>query len=732
MATKPASKPAAAKKRRVSTLNLIKNDPWLEPFTDAIEGRHNDVVRKEAELVGPKGSLNEFANAHNYFGLHHTADGGWAFREWAPNATSITLIGDFSDWKRMARYELRRLDDFGVWELTLPADALKHGQYYKMLVTWPGGEGERLPAYATRVVQDENTHVFSAQVWDPEPYRWTTPEDFRPDTKPLLIYECHIGMAQEREGVGTYAEFRDLILPRIHADGYNAIQIMAIQEHPYYGSFGYHVSNFFAPSSRFGTPEELKSLIDAAHSMGIAVIMDIVHSHAVKNEAEGIARLDGSYDQYFYPDPSRRDHPAWDSLCFDYGKNEVLHFLLSNCKYWLEEFRFDGFRFDGVTSMLYYNHGLGQAFGGYDDYYNGNQDVNAITYLTLANILIHQLKPAAITIAEEMSGMPGLAIPFKDGGIGFDYRMAMGIPDYWIKTLKERKDEDWHPTSIFWELTNRRSDEKTISYVESHDQALVGDKTVIFRLIDDHMYWHMMKNDDDMTVARGMALHKMIRLVTASTINGGYLNFMGNEFGHPEWIDFPRQGNGWSYKYARRQWSLVDSADLKYQYLNAFDNAMIQLISGVYNFQALPVTKLWEKDDDQILAYSRGDLVFVYNFNPAKSFSDYGILTAPGKYEVVLSSDNPAFGGYDNIDESITHFTIHDDLYSPLGVEWLKLYLPARSAMVLRRVHEAPRKAAPKTGKKTVKKAEKPAKTAKTTKEPKAAKATKTAKKTTK
>lgn len=663
-------------------LNIIKNDPWLEPYAEAITGRYQDAVNKERELVGRGGSLVEFANAHNYFGLHRTAD-GWVFREWAPNATDIVLIGDFTRWQELAKYRMTRLDN-GVWELTLKANDIHHGDLYKMIVYWDGGMGERIPAYANRVVQDEVSHIFSAQVWSPEEqYKWQV-EEFKPNVSPLLIYECHIGMAQEREGVGTYTEFRDLVLPRIAKDGYNAIQIMAIQEHPYYGSFGYHVSSFYAPSSRFGTPEELKSLIDEAHRMGIAVIMDIVHSHAVKNEVEGLGRLDGSYNQYFYGD-HRREHPAWDSLCFDYGKNDVLNFLLSNCKYWLEEFRFDGFRFDGVTSMLYYNHGLGQAFGSYGDYYNGGQDTNAITYLTLANKLIHQINPNAITIAEEMSGMPGLATKIKDGGMGFDYRMAMGIPDYWIKMLKEKKDEDWHPTSIYWELTNRRADEKTVSYVESHDQALVGDKTVIFRLIDDKMYWHMTKGDDDMTVGRGIALHKMIRLVTLASINGAYLNFMGNEFGHPEWIDFPREGNGWSYKYARRQWDLVDRKELKYHYLNDFDNAMIELVKKIKNFQALPVEKLWEKDDDQVLAFKRGDYVFVFNFNPFKSFSDYGILAPAGEYAVELSSDNPKFGGYGNIDEKVAHLTQSDPLYAPHGVEWLKMYLPARSAMVLKK-----------------------------------------------
>ena len=662
-------------------LQILKNDPWLEPFRSAIEGRHEDALRKERELTGGESTLNDFANGHHFFGLHRTAD-GWIFREWAPNATDIFLIGTFNNWTQSDAFRLGRRDN-GVWEISLPADAIHHGDLYKLHIYWEGGNGERIPSYATRVVQDEVSYIFSAQVWAPEEQYKFNDEGFVPNTAPLLIYECHIGMGQNKEAVGTYDEFREEVLPRVKANGYNAIQIMAIQEHPYYGSFGYHVSSFFAASSRFGTPEQLKHLIDTAHSMGISVIMDIVHSHAVKNEMEGLGRFDGSHDQYFYGD-ERREHPAWDSLCFDYGKNEVLHFLLSNCKFWLEEYHFDGFRFDGVTSMLYYNHGLGQAFGGYEDYFNGGQDTNAITYLALANKLIHEVNPNAITIAEEMSGMPGLATKFEWGGMGFDYRMAMGIPDYWIKMIKEKKDEDWHPTSIFWELTNRRADEKTISYAESHDQALVGDKTLIFRLIDSDMYWHMMVGDDNMNVDRGLALHKMIRLVTCSTINGGYLNFMGNEFGHPEWIDFPREGNGWSHKYARRQWDLVDRQDLKYRFLNAFDNAMLDVVGGKRNFQKQPVEKLWEKDDDQVLAFKRGDLVFVFNFNPMKSFDGYGILAPEGEYVGVMNTDAPEFGGHGNINNDVKHFTHHDELYSKYGVSWLKLYLPARTAQVLR------------------------------------------------
>ena len=665
------------------TLNIIKNDPWLEPFADAITGRHQYALNKEAELTNKgKQTLSDFASGYLYFGLHRTPK-GWTFREWAPNATHIYMVGTFNNWEEKAAYKLKKLKN-GNWEINLPADAIQHGDLYKLNVYWDGGQGERIPAWATRVVQDEQTKIFSAQVWAPEkPYKFKK-KTFKPTTNPLLIYECHIGMAQQEEKVGTYNEFSEKTLPRIAQEGYNCIQIMAIQEHPYYGSFGYHVSSFFAASSRFGTPDELKARIDAAHEMGIAVIMDIVHSHAVKNEVEGLGNFAGDPNQYFYPG-ARREHPAWDSLCFDYGKNEVIHFLLSNCKYWLEEYKFDGFRFDGVTSMLYYSHGLGEAFCNYGDYFNGHQDGNAICYLTLANELIHQVNPKAISIAEEVSGMPGLAAKVEDGGYGFDYRMAMNIPDYWIKTIKEKIDEDWKPSSMFWEVTNRRQDEKTISYAESHDQALVGDKTIIFRLIDADMYWHMQKGDENYVVNRGIALHKMIRLLTSSTINGGYLNFMGNEFGHPEWIDFPREGNGWSCKYARRQWDLVDNKNLAYHYMGDFDAEMLKVIKSVKDFQATPVQEIWHNDGDQVLAYGRKDLIFVFNFNPKQSFVDYGFLVTPGAYEVILNTDNVAFGGNGLADDSVVHFTIADPLYKKEKKEWLKLYIPARTAVVLRK-----------------------------------------------
>lgn len=686
-AKKTTAKKAAEKPEEPQVLRLIRNDKYLAEYAEAINGRHQSAINKIAELTQDgKQTLSEFASGYLYFGLHKQND-GWVIREWAPNATAIYLIGDFNGWKEDGHYAFKQIKGTGNWELKLPQKALKHGDLYKMSVHWGGGQGERIPAWVRRVVQDEQTKIFSAQVWDPETtYTWQNTK-FKPNTSPLLIYECHIGMSQDAEKVGTYEEFRQNILPRVHRAGYNCIQIMAVQEHPYYGSFGYHVSNFFAASSRFGTPEELKALIDEAHGMGIAVIMDIVHSHAVKNEVEGLGNLCGDPCQYFYQG-DRREHPAWDSLCFDYGRNEVLHFLLSNCKFWLDEYKFDGFRFDGVTSMLYYSHGLGQSFGGYGDYYNGTQDDNAIVYLTLANCLIHQVNRSAITIAEEVSGMPGLAASFEAGGYGFNYRMAMNIPDYWIKIIKEQKDEDWKPSSILWETTNRRQDEKTISYCESHDQALVGDKTIIFRLIDADMYWHFKKGDENFTVERGIALHKMIRLVTSSTMNGGYLNFMGNEFGHPEWIDFPREGNGWSYKYARRQWNLVDNKELCFHYLGDFDRVMLKVLKSEKDIQKTHVTEIWHNDGDQVFAYQRGELLFFFNFSPFRSYVDYGFMVKAGTYQYLLNTDDVKFGGKGFNDDTLKHLTVYDRELARDGKGWLKLYLPARSACVLRMVKE--------------------------------------------
>ena len=625
-------------------------DPYLEPFEEAIEARHKRIMDARDQF-SVDGSLSEGLNNHLYYGLHRTDDGGWVFREWAPHANRIYLIGEFNNWKRTSAYALSPTGS-GNWEIKLPEMFLHHGELYKLFIEWPGGGGERLPSYVRRVVQDPVTKVFSAQVWDPAvPYVWKN-EGPGPRPHPL-IYECHIGMSSEEEKVATFEEFRVNVLPHVHALGYDTIQVMALQEHPYYGSFGYQVSNFYALSSRFGTPEEFKHLVDDAHGMGIAVVMDIVHSHSVDNEAEGLSLFDGRDDLYFYSGPQGH-HPAWGSRCFDYGKNETKYFLLSNCKFWMQEYHLDGFRFDGVTSMLYWDHGLGKDFVGYDNYFNAGVDENAVTYLALAAMLVKEINPDAITIAEDMSGMAGLAAPFEAGGLGFDFRMAMGIADHWIKWIKEKTDEQWSMGEIWWELTNKRSDEKTISYAECHDQALVGDKTLIFRLIDKEMYTSMNMDSKNLVVDRGIALHKMIRLVTLATAGDGYLTFMGNEFGHPEWIDFPREGNGWSYKYARRQWSLCKPDYLRYKYLMNFDSDMIHLFREENLLDYKPELIVAD-EEKKVLIFRRKNFIFAFDFNPSESFFGYAFDAPAGEWKLELDSDEKRYDGFERLKEGELH-----------------------------------------------------------------------------
>ena len=651
---------------------LVKKDPWLKPFQEALRKRQERAVLSELQLTDGKVPLSEMANGHLYYGLHKT-DTGWVFREKAPNATAIYIYGDFSDWEILPQFALKPIGN-GDWEIELPDFALKNEMLYKLWMVWSSGADERLPAYCQRVVQDETTKVFCAQVWETDPFSWKNPLPPKPEHP--LIYEAHIGMSSQEAKISSYHEFQETVLPRIKSLGYNTIQLMAIQEHPYYGSFGYQVSNFFAPSFRFGTPEELMALIDTAHGMGISVILDIIHSHAVKNAKEGIGYFDGS-DHLYTHHGEKGHHKVWDSRCFDYGKPETVQFLLSNLKYWLQKFHFDGFRFDGVTSMCYFDHGLGVDFLEYAQYFNENVDEDAVSYLTLANKLVREVRPDAMTIAEDVSGMPGMAFPVDQGGIGFDYRMSMGIADYWVKTLKTKSDDDWSVGEIYFKMTDKRPEEQTISYAECHDQALVGDKTMIFRMIDSKMYDFMSVLTPDMTVDRGVALHKLIRLVTLTLCSGGYLNFMGNEFGHPEWIDFPREGNGWSCHHARRQWNLADDNMLKYSGLNRFDRDMVHCVTQYGLLNTLPKV-LCQNDGDKVLAFERNGCIVVFNFHPSKSFSDYTIYCKPGEYQIVLSSDDPEYCGFGNIDTTMTYPT---SLYQ--GKSRLMLYLPSRTALVL-------------------------------------------------
>ncbi|MDO4739083.1 MAG: alpha-amylase family glycosyl hydrolase [Eubacteriales bacterium] len=672
---------AASRKTKKSSYKILEIDPYLAPFHEDIELRMQRYTDVRKALFGEEADVAAMANGYLYFGFHRT-ETGWVYREWAPAADALHLVGDFNSWNKTS-HPMKPLKD-GVWEIELPGrDALKHGQYVGVMVTCGGQRMQRVPAYIRWTGQNPVTYQLTGRICASAPYRWQSEGFLRRKMNPLFIYEAHIGMAQDKEGIGTYREFADNILPRIKKQGYNAVQIMALAEHPYYASFGYQVSSFFAPSYRFGEPDDLKYLIDTAHGMGIMVLMDLVHSHSCANEGESLYRFDGSEGQYFHTGPSGV-HPAWRTRLFNYGKHEVIHYLLSNIKYWMEEFHIDGFRFDGVTSMLYHDHGLGRAFVGYESYFSMNTDVEAVTYLQLATELIHAVNPFAVAIAEDMSGMPGMCIPIRYGGIGFDYRLGMGVPDLWIKLIKDYPDESWDIGMLWYELTTCRPKEKVVGYCESHDQAMVGDKTIIFRLADAQMYTGMNKDYHSIVIDRAIALCNIIRLLTISLAGEGWLNFMGNEFGHPEWIDFPREGNGWSYGYARRQWSLADNPMLKYEWLANFDREMLKVVKKHRVLADRNAIKLWDDQNAKLLVYAKGDTIFAFNLHPSLSQTDFFIPVGQlgeGDWELALDTDRPEFGGQGRIAPGQTFVPLREKGKG----KGIKVYLPARTGIVLRR-----------------------------------------------
>ncbi|KAJ2971086.1 hypothetical protein NQ176_g7866 [Zarea fungicola] len=644
---------------------VVKLDPWLEPFSDALRRRFGKAQEWIHRIDHSEGGMESFTRGFEKFGFNVLSNGDIQYREWAPNATEAYLMGDFNEWNRTSHPMKKDAD--GSFTILVPskagAAAIPHNSKVKISLVLSDGERlDRLPAWIKYVTQDLSVSpVYDARFWNPpaaERYQFKHPRPQKPES--ARIYEATI---------------KNL--------GYNVIQLMAVMEHAYYASFGYQINNFFAASSRYGPPEDLKELIDTAHGMGIVVLLDVVHSHASKNVLDGLNNFDGTDHQYFHGG-GKGNHDQWDSRLFNYGHPEVLRFLLSNLRFWMDEYHFDGFRFDGVTSMLYIHHGVGAGFsGGYHEYFGSDVDEEAVAYMTLANQMLHALYPECITIAEDVSGMPALCVPTQLGGVGFDYRLAMAIPDMWIKILKELQDEQWDIANICFTLTNRRHGEKTIAYCESHDQALVGDKTLMMHLCDAEMYTNMsVLSPLTPVIDRGMALHKLIRLLTHSLGGEGYLNFEGNEFGHPEWLDFPRAGNNNSFWYARRQLNLTEEDHLRYQFLNKFDTLMNQC-EAKYGWLHAPQAYISLKHEgDKVIVFERAGLVFVFNFHPTNSFSDYRIgVDVAGVYKVVLQSDSKEVGGHSRIDENVRVFTTPMEWNGRKN--WAQVYIPSRTALVL-------------------------------------------------
>ncbi|KAF2397296.1 1,4-alpha-glucan-branching enzyme [Trichodelitschia bisporula] len=668
-------------------------DPWLSPFKDALRHRFSLAQKWIKTIDETEGGLEKFSRGYEKFGFIVLPNNDVVYREWAPNALRAYLIGDFNGWNRNS-HQMKK-DNYGVFEITVPAVngqcAIPHDSKIKISLVTPnsGHRQEKLPAWIKRVTQDLSVSpVYDARFWNPpQNERYVFKHTPPPKPASLRIYEAHVGISSPEGRVATYKEFTRNVLPRIQKLGYNAIQLMAIMEHAYYASFGYQVNNFFAASSRYGLPDDLKELIDTAHSLGLTVLLDVVHSHASKNVLDGLNEFDGSDHQYFHEGVKGR-HELWDSRLFNYGNHEVLRFLLSNLRFWMEEYQFDGFRFDGVTSMMYTHHGIGTGFsGGYHEYFGPNVDEEGVVYLMIANQLLHNLYPRVITVAEDVSGMPALCVALSLGGVGFDYRLAMAIPDLYIKWLKEKQDIDWDMGQLCFTLENRRDGEKTIAYAESHDQALVGDKTLMMWLCDAELYTHMsVLSEMTPVINRGLSLHKMIRLITHGLGGEGYLNFEGNEFGHPEWLDFPREGNGNSFHYARRQFNLVDDELLRYKFLANFDGSM-QAKEAKYGWLHSPKAYVSLKHEgDKVIVFERAGLLWIFNFHPSQSYTDYRVgVEDAGTYRIVLSTDNKNFGGHGDIDESTRFFTTAFGWNGRKN--FLQVYIPTRTAIVLALEH---------------------------------------------
>ncbi|CAF0754152.1 unnamed protein product [Didymodactylos carnosus] len=671
--------------------NLLKLDPYLAPYQREIKRRYHVFETMLKTLDAEEGGLEQFTLGYTHFGIHvDCTNNDIKVKEWVPAARAVFIRGDFNGWQEK-QYPLRR-NEFGVWEITIPAlsdgsTAIKHNSAIKLLVeTHDGRLLDRLCPWSRYVFRAPEANTYHGVFYNPPADQIYKFKHAQPKKKERLkIYEAHIGISSWEGKIATYDNFRQNVIPRIVKQGYNTIQLMAVMEHAYYASFGYQVTSFFAASSRFGTPEELKALIDEAHKHDLTVLLDLVHSHACKNTADGLNQFDGTNGCYFH-DNERGFHNLWDSRCFNYSAREVQRFLLSNIRFWLEEYKFDGFRFDGVSSMLYHTHGIGHAFSGtYDEYFGLVTDTESFNYLQLANHISHTMFPESITIAEEVSGMPTLCRPIAEGGGGFDYRLAMAIPDVWIKLLKETKDENWHVGNITWTLINRRWSEKSIAYSESHDQALVGDKTIAHWLMDTEIYSNMtVFAPRTPVVERGLALHKLIRLLTYGLGGEGWLNFEGNEFGHPEWLDFPREGNNNSYHYARRLFYLPDDETLRYKYLNAWDRAMNDA-EEKYQWLSATNTHLSRRhEDDKVVVFERGKhgLLWIFNFHSSKSFADYKVGTNRcGKYKIVLNSDSKNFDGLNRVDNNQSYFT-QDTKWDGRRYS-LQVYIPSRVALVL-------------------------------------------------
>ena len=593
-------------------------------------------------------------------------------REYAPNAHFVSVIGDFNHWDR-GRDPLKRISNT-EWEITLDRARVMPGSRYKLHIAGHNGGRDRIPStcpYARQSSDGDFAAIFEFNVLSPPTRLQKQPEH-------LKVYELHIGLAASGPRIGTYLEVAHDVIHRVKYAGYTAVQLMAVHEHPYYGSFGYHVSNPYGICSRFGTRQDFKYLVDNCHEVGLLVIIDLVHAHAVKNLSEGLGEFDGQ-DGYLFKTGQNALHPAWDSLVYDYENQATVSYLLSNARYWIEEYGIDGFRVDGVTSILYNDHGIGHTGFTDNDYLGSNLNQSGLLYLVLLCKLAHELRPDFILIAEDVSGLPGLARPALLGGVGFDYRLQMGLPDFFESVAKDVMDDGISPSRIWHALVSRRFDERHIGYVESHDQAIVGGQSLIFRLLGPKMYTDMHAETQSHDVHLAVAVVNVAKSIVFFLGGEAWMSFIGNEFGHPDWVEFPTPDNDDCFEYAYRKWYLATDSALMYEKMAAFDRDLMHQRKIAVTWDESYMTAPLLDDNRKLSVFHRDRVVLVCNTTTDVSYEDVWVpVPEQGNYRVILSTEEHRYGGYGRVNENMQYATIAVD-----GNAYIRLYVPSMSAIFM-------------------------------------------------
>ncbi|KAI8557559.1 hypothetical protein RHMOL_Rhmol04G0020000 [Rhododendron molle] len=484
--------------------------------------------------------------------------------------------------------------------------AIPHGSKYRVYFNTSDGPLERVPAWAPYVVPDADGNQAFAVHWEPPPeytYKWKHKHPEVP--KSLRIYECHVGISGLEPKIASFNDFTEKVLPYVKEAGYNVIQLIGLVEHKDYFTIGYRVTNLYAVSSRYGTPDDFKRLVDEAHGLGLLVFLDIVHSYSAADEMVGLSLFDGSNDCFFHTG-KRGHHKFWGTRMFKYGDVDVLHFLLSNLNWWVVEYHIDGLQFHSLASMIYTHNGFASLSGDMEEYCNQYVDKDALMYLILANEILHALHPKIITIAEDATLYPGLCEPTSQGGLGFDYFVNLSASEMWSSLLGNVPDCDWNMSKIVSTLIgNKHSADKMLLYAENHNQSISGGCSFGEILLGEP---REHASDRKASILRGSSLHKMIRLISFTIGGHAYLNFMGNEFGHPK------------------------------DMMNVDEKERI-LSRGLPNIHHV-------NDTTMVISYLRGPLLFIFNFHPTTSYERYSVgVEEAGEYQVILNSDEKRYGG---------------------------------------------------------------------------------------